>query len=126
VRWEQTVVGGFSQGAAVAYAVALGAGRPRPAGILGMSGFYPTVKGWRLDPRGKRGLPAYVTHGAYDPTIPVGYGRRARDVLMEAGLYVTYRETRVQHSLDAELWPEMRRWIAAVIAGDPVARETPE
>jgi predicted esterase len=91
-----------------------------------MSGFYPTVRGWRLEPRAKRGLPAYITHGAYDPIIPVGFGRRTRDVLMEAGLYVTYRETRVQHGLDAELWPEMRSWVGSVIAGEPVAREAPK
>jgi phospholipase/carboxylesterase len=119
VRWEHTVVGGFSQGAAVAYAVALGDGRPRPAGILAMTGFLPTVRGWRLAPRAKRGLPVYISHGSFDPMIPTGYGRRARDVLEQDGLHVTYRETRVQHSIDPELLPEMRRWVASVIAGKP-------
>jgi phospholipase/carboxylesterase len=121
VPWEKTVVGGFSQGAAVSYAVALGMGRPKPAGILGMSGFYPMVRGWKLDPRAKRGLPAYVTHGTYDPVIPVGFGRRTRDLMMEGGLYVTYRETRVQHSIDYGLLPEMREYVSSVISG-----ETPE
>jgi len=118
VRWGRTVIGGFSQGAACAYAIALGDGRPRPAGILGMSSFVPTVRGWRMALNNKRGLPAYITHGAFDPMIPVGYGRRARDVLTEAGLYVTYRESRIQHSIDPELLPEMRRWVAAVVAGE--------
>jgi phospholipase/carboxylesterase len=118
VRWEQTVIGGFSQGAACAYAIALGDGRPRPAGILGMSSFIPTVRGWRMAPNTKRSLPVYITHGAFDPMIPVGYGRRARDVLTEAGLYVTYRESRIQHSIDPELLAEMRRWVAAVVAGE--------
>jgi phospholipase/carboxylesterase len=119
VPWDKTVVGGFSQGAAVSYAVALGMGRPRPAGILGMSGFYPMVRGWKLDAKQKRGLPAYITHGAYDPVIPVGFGRRTRDLMMEGGLYVTYRETRVQHSVDFELMPEMRQWVTAVTSGEP-------
>jgi predicted esterase len=61
----------------------------------------------------------YITHGSFDPMIPVGYGRRARDVLAEDGLYVTYRETRVQHAIDPELLPEMRQWVASVIAGKP-------
>jgi phospholipase/carboxylesterase len=119
IRWEQTVVGGFSQGAGVAFAVALGDGRPRPAGILAMSGFLPMVRGWRITPRAKRRLPVYITHGSFDPMIPVGYGRRARDVLTEDGLYVTYRETRVQHAIDPELLPEMRQWVTSVIAGKP-------
>jgi phospholipase/carboxylesterase len=118
IRWEKTVIGGFSQGAAVACSVALAMGRPRPAGLLMMSGFYPMVRGWKLDPRAKRGLPAYVTHGVYDPVIPVGFGRRARDLLEEGGLHVTFRETRVQHSVDYELMPEMRHWISSVISGE--------
>jgi phospholipase/carboxylesterase len=118
VSWERTVIGGFSQGGACAYAVGLGDGRPRPAGILGMSCFVPMVRGWRLGLSARRGLPVYITHGAFDPMIPVGFGRRARDVLTEAGLYVTYRESRIQHSIDPELLPEMSRWVASVVAGE--------
>jgi phospholipase/carboxylesterase len=118
IAWEKTVIGGFSQGAAVACAVALGMGRPPPAGLLMMSGFYPMVRGWKLDPRAKRRMPAYVTHGSYDPVIPVGFGRKARDLLEEAGIYVTFRESRVQHSVDFALIPEMRDWVASVISGE--------
>lgn len=117
LAWETTVIGGFSQGAAVSYAIALGTGRPRPAGILGMSGFVPMVRAWRLDIGAKRGLSAYITHGTYDPMIPVGFGRRTRDLLVEDGLYVTYRETRVKHQIDAALLPEMREWVAARTGG---------
>ena len=119
MSWERTVIGGFSQGGACAYAVALGDGRPRPAGILGDERLHP--HGARLAAGGsnaKRGMPAYITHGAFDPMIPVGFGRRARDVLANGGLYVTYRESRVQHSIDPGLLPEMSRWVASVIAGE--------
>jgi phospholipase/carboxylesterase len=116
IPWKRAVIGGFSQGTAVSYAVAFGSGRPRPAGVLGMSGFVPTVRGWRIDMRAKRGMPAYVTHGIYDPIIPVGFGRRSRDLMEEAGIMVTYRETRVQHSTDPELYSEMARWVADVVA----------
>ncbi|HET8592048.1 MAG TPA: phospholipase [Solirubrobacterales bacterium] len=118
IPWEKTVIGGFSQGAAVACAVALGVGRPRAAGLLMMSGFYPMVRGWRLDPEAKSGMPAYVTHGSYDPVIPVGFGRKARDLLEAGELQVSFRETRAQHSVDFALIGEMRDWIAAVIAGE--------
>jgi predicted esterase len=50
--------------------------------------------------------------------IPAGFGRRARDVLSEAGLEVTYRETRVLHSIDPTLLPEMRQWLTAALAGE--------
>ncbi len=120
--WDRTVIGGFSQGGAVATALALGTGRPRPAGLLAMSCFLPMVRGWRLDVHAKRDLPAYITHGAFDNVIPVGFGRRLRDVLLEEGpLDVTYRETRILHSVDPELLPEMRSWLLARTGGpDPV------
>ena len=38
-----TVLGGFSMGTVMSYALGLGPGRPRPAGILAFSGFLPTV-----------------------------------------------------------------------------------
>jgi phospholipase/carboxylesterase len=125
LRWEQTVVGGFSQGAGISYSVALGTGRPRAAGILGMSGFLPTVRGWRLDIRAKKGMPAFITHGAYDPVIPVGFGRRARDLMQEGGLYVTYEETRVQHQIDPELLPGMRGWLQGVTGGEAPLGDVP-
>jgi phospholipase/carboxylesterase len=114
VEWERTVIGGFSQGAAVALSVALRDARPQPAGILAMSGFLPTVRGWRLDPRARNEIPAFLSHGTFDNMIPVGFGRRTRDVLEEAGNgEVTFRETRVLHSIDPELLPEMRAWVTA-------------
>lgn len=121
IAWEDTVVGGFSQGGAVSLALALGTGRPRAAGILAMSCFLPMVQGWRLDLSAKRRMHAYVSHGTYDNIIPVGFGRRVNDLLTEGGLEVTYRETRVQHSIDPELIPEMRAWLLARTGGpDPV------
>ena len=116
VPWNRTVVGGFSQGSAVSYAVAFGDARPEPAGVLGMSGFVPTVRGWRIDMRAKRGMPAYVTHGSFDPVIPVGFGRRAKDLMEAAGIRVIYRETRIQHSIDPRLIPEIRTWISEAVA----------
>jgi phospholipase/carboxylesterase len=116
VPWSRTVLGGFSQGAAVSYAVAFGDARPQPAGVLGMSGFVPTVRGWRMDMSAKRGMPAYVTHGAFDPVIPVGFGRRAKDLLEAAGIALVYRETRIQHSIDPRLIPEIRAWISEAVA----------
>ena len=46
---ERTVLGGFSQGAVMAHALGLGAGRPRPAGIVALSGFIPVVEGFEPD-----------------------------------------------------------------------------
>src|SRR5687768_4022549 len=45
---ERTVLGGFSQGAVMTYALGLGADRPRPAALIALSGFVPTVEGFSV------------------------------------------------------------------------------
>src|SRR5215204_6567032 len=89
---DRTVIGGFSQGAVMSYALGLGEGRPVPAGILAMSGFIPAVDDWRPALEERRGLPVAITHGSHDPVIDVEFGRDGRDRLTAAGLDVTYRE----------------------------------
>lgn len=96
---ERAVLGGFSQGTMMSYALGLGSSRPRPAGILAISGFIPTVEGFALDLEGRAGLPISISHGTYDPVIAVEFGREARDRLDAAGLDVSYREDPVAHQI---------------------------
>ena len=96
---EQTAVGGFSQGAVMSYALALGAGRPRPAAVLAFSGFIPSVEGFDLALADRAGVPVSISHGSLDPVISVNFGRDARDRLTAAGLAVRYREEPVGHTI---------------------------
>jgi phospholipase/carboxylesterase len=100
VPWSQTVLGGFSMGAVMSYALGLGVGRPAPAGIVAFSGFMPTVDGFRLDLSGRDDYPVAIGHGTQDPVIPVDFGREARARLREAGARVLYRESRMFHDID--------------------------
>ena len=113
--WSRTVVGGFSQGTVMSYALGLGAGRPRPAGILAFSGFIPTVDGWEPDLESRRGLPAFIAHGALDPVIDVEFGRDARARLEQAGLAVDYHETPMQHTIDPRVVPDAVRWVGDAV-----------
>jgi phospholipase/carboxylesterase len=108
---ERTVLGGFSQGAVMAWALALGPGRARPAGILTMSGFIPTVPDFELQLDGLSGFPVAITHGVDDPVISVELGRQARDRAQAAGADVTYRETDVPHIVDPRLIPGLADWL---------------
>jgi phospholipase/carboxylesterase len=97
---ERTVLGGFSQGTAMSYAVGLRAGAPRPAAILALSGFIPTVPGWDAGLDDVTGLPVAIGHGTLDPVIPVDFARDARARLEEAGADVVYHESAIGHTID--------------------------
>lgn len=112
VPLETTVLGGFSQGAVMAYALGLGPGRARPAGILAMSGFLPVVEGFEVDRANATALPVAITHGALDPIISVDFGRDARDRLSTAGAEVSYREAPVDHTIDPKWLPDLSAWVS--------------
>lgn len=108
---ERVVLGGFSQGAVMSYALGLGGGRPRPAAIVALSGFIPRVDGFTIDLDGLDGYPVAIAHGSLDPVIPVDFGRDARTMLENAGASVLYRETPVPHAIDPAVVGELRAFV---------------
>ncbi len=115
---ERLVLGGFSQGAVMSYSLALGRNRPRPAAITAFSGFIPQVEGFELDLSPPL-PPVAIGHGTHDPVIEVEWGRRARDLLQEAGAEVLYRETPMSHQLDPDFLREVAEWLTGVLTQAP-------
>jgi len=97
---DRTVLGGFSMGSVMSYALGLGGDRPRPAGILAFSGFIPTVEGWEPDLETRQGLRVFVAHGRSDPIMDVAFARAARERLEAGGLDVEYHESDAAHHID--------------------------
>ena len=110
---EQTVLGGFSMGSVMSYALGLGSDRPAPAGILAFSGFVPTVDGW--EPQLPRPTHIFIAHGRLDPIIEVGFAREARRLLEESGMEVEYREGDYGHWIEPPDLAEAQRWLAGVL-----------
>ncbi len=107
---ERTVLGGFSQGGVMMYALSLVQGRPRPAAMIALSSFVPSVPGFDLDL--ERPLPPVaIGHGTYDDVIGVEWGRAARDLLTKAGADVLYRESPMGHSVDPAFLDELAGWL---------------
>jgi phospholipase/carboxylesterase len=118
IDWSRTLVGGFSQGTVMSYALGLGEGRPVPAGILANSGFIPEVEGWSADLESRPSLPVFIHHGSADPVIGVEFARAARERLQAAGIEPVYRETAAGHWLPPEIVAELQAFVAeAVPAG---------
>ncbi len=111
----RTVLGGFSMGSVMSYALGLSADRPLPAGILAFSGFVPVVDGWEPDLAGRRGLPAFIAHGRNDPIMEVGFARQARELLEAGGLDVSYHESDVAHQIDPAHVAAATRWLDGVL-----------
>jgi phospholipase/carboxylesterase len=103
---SRVVLGGFSMGAVMSYALACSADRPRPAGVLGFSGFIPVLEdaSWEPDFSGLGGLPVFIGHGEHDPVIDFGFAEIANSKLVRAGLDVETFSFAGGHEIsDAEL-----------------------
>jgi phospholipase/carboxylesterase len=116
---ERTVLGGFSMGTVMSYALGLGPDRPRPAGILALSGFIPTVPGWEPDLERRGGLPVFIAHGRRDAVIDVQFARTAHERLQAAGLAVEYHESEAGHHIDPRELPAAERWLGEVLPERP-------
>jgi phospholipase/carboxylesterase len=114
IAWDHVAIGGFSMGAVMSYAVALGPGRPTPAALLAFSGFIPTVEGWSPELEGRDQLRTLIHHGRNDPVISVEFAHAARALLERAGLAVQYVETDAGHWLPPEALAPARDLVASV------------
>lgn len=111
---ERVVLGGFSQGATMSYALGLGKGRPRPAAMLCFSGFVPAVEGLEFDLSPPL-PPIAIGHGTFDDVIGVEWGRRAHELFPDA----LYRESPVSHTIDPRFLRELSGWLYANAAQTP-------
>ncbi len=114
---ERTVLGGFSMGAVMSYAMALSRERPAVAGILAFSGFVPVVEGWQPHFDDRLGTRAFVAHGRNDPIIGVEFAHRARELLEEGGLTVAYHESDLGHQIDPVHLRAASEWLGASLPG---------
>jgi len=114
---ERTALGGFSMGSVMSYAMALGADRPPVAGILAFSGFVPVVEDWEPSFGDRRATRAFIAHGRRDPIIEIGFAQRARELLEEGGLDVSYRESDIGHQIDPAHLRDATAWLGETLAG---------
>ena len=99
---EQTVLGGFSQGAMLACDVALRTGRPL-AGVVLMSGSFICRPEWlRLLPE-RTGLRVFQSHGAQDPMLPFALALELRQAMNAAGIPVDFVKFRGGHEIPPQV-----------------------
>jgi len=114
---EQTTFGGFSQGCVMTMEV--GCRYPhRLAGVVGISGYLcePQTLVKELSPvaREQRFL---VTHGRWDPLLPLERAKGHIALLQAAGLNVTWREFDKDHTIAADELGVIREFVQAGYPG---------
>lgn len=112
---RRVYLAGFSQGAMMSLALVLT--RPeKVAGVAAMSGRLPVRV---LEPEPDRealaGKPIIVTHGVYDPVLPVENGRAVRDYLRGLPVELTYREYPMAHEVSAESLRDVTGWLSRIL-----------
>jgi thioredoxin len=116
---SEAIVGGFSQGAGLALALALRTSDlPHPAGVLAMSPFLPGLDGLELDDTAVGSIPILVQHGTHDPMIPVKQSRTLARALRAAGVPTVFREYPMEHQVALEGLQDAHAWLASVVAGE--------
>jgi phospholipase/carboxylesterase len=110
---NRILLGGFSQGGALAAYVAVRFEKPL-AGAFALSTFL--ARNVAIEAQAvsaNRGLPVFAAHGTEDRLIAPARGRELRDRLVELGCDVTFREYPMGHEVCASELADLGAWIAA-------------
>jgi phospholipase/carboxylesterase len=114
---DRTILGGFSQGGAMALQVGLTFPN-RLAGILGLSCYLPLpdrVRG--AEAEANRKTPIFLGHGTEDETVLLPRGEAGRDHLVQAGYAVDWRTYPMGHEVNAQEIVDMGEWIRERLSG---------
>jgi phospholipase/carboxylesterase len=103
---------GFSQGAMMSLALALT--RPdKIAGVVVMSGRFPSeVLAQGVNQKALERLPILVTHGVYDPVLPIEHGRTIRKNLAGLPVELTYLEYPMGHEVSLDSLKDASAWLS--------------
>lgn len=104
------IIGGFSQGGAVAYELALRY-PDRLAGLFALSTYFATADTVQRS-SANHALPVFIGHGTQDPMVPVSLGEAARDKLDGMGYPTEFHTYPMDHSLCLEEIRDLDEFIA--------------
>ncbi|MCX6389432.1 MAG: phospholipase [Solirubrobacterales bacterium] len=108
---DRTILGGFSMGSVMSFATGLGDQRPVVAGILGLSGFIPTVDGWQPNFVERTDTSVLIAHGTEDPVISIEFARAAKELIEASDLELEYHEAAGGHQINPNQLPLIVDWI---------------
>ena len=110
---SHVVVGGFSQGGAVALHYGLRC-EEALAGIVGLSTYLPLSGqlAQRIHPN-TLSTPIFLAHGLFDPVLALPLGEASRQILEDNGCDVTWHTYPIPHSVAPEEMTDLSAWLSA-------------
>lgn len=108
---ERIALMGFSQGAAMSYALAL-SDPSRVAAVAALAGFLPDAARRWIAPGRLAGRRVFIAHGGNDAAVPLEEAVRAREAMALCGADVAYREYSTGHKLSAQGVRDLKIWLA--------------
>ncbi|KAI1848263.1 hypothetical protein JX266_005976 [Neoarthrinium moseri] len=91
---ERIVLGGFSQGGAMALFTGL-TGKVKIGGIVGLSSYLPLdsrLPEFLSEGNVNEKTPILMCHGSADPIVPTAFGKESSQILTKTGFQVTWKE----------------------------------
>jgi phospholipase/carboxylesterase len=112
---ENIVLAGFSQGGAIALQTGLRYSK-KLAGVMALSTYLPLAETLANEAsQANRGTPIFMAHGTDDAVIPLEMAARSRDVLVQHGYHVEWREYPMAHSVALEEIRDIAQWLKKVL-----------
>ena len=59
-------------------------------------------------------IPIFMAHGSFDPVLPMQLGSDSRDLLMDRGFEIEWRDYPMAHAVCAEEIAHIRSWLLEV------------
>jgi phospholipase/carboxylesterase len=107
---RQVFLLGFSMGTVMSYALSL----TRPSlfrGVIANSGYIPEGTHLAFQWNALKGVNFWIAHGTNDPVIPIQFGRRAQQLLEQAGAKFVYHEYPIAHQISEESLADAATWL---------------
>lgn len=101
---------GFSQGSLLSMCYAL-THPTRVAGVIAQSGYIPSHVDLKINETDVKNKPFILTHGEQDTMIPIDWARTSRDFLQKLGIYLSYYEFQMEHTVSMDSLEVISYWL---------------
>lgn len=112
---ESIVLGGFSQGGALALYGGLRYPK-RLAGIFALSSYLPCAEQLAEEAsQANQGLPIFMAHGDFDGLVAIEYGEKSFSHLQELGYMAVWQDFPMEHEVCPQELKALGKWLCQIL-----------